>query len=119
MSIELLRSICLRTKIYQGAHKQYIAYKITNKNALNLNYVLLQFIRIDSPSEFNEWKRYIKISTQKLPIYNEMWKQIMRIMANKFYVYFDENSYCFIKIEWTYIPLEEHDLYVPPSLTFK
>jgi len=119
MSLYLLKSICMRTKIYQEAHKEFIAYKITNKNAINLNYVLLQFIRMDSPEEFDQWKRYIKISTCKLSVYNDMWKKIMMIMALKFSNYFEESSYSFVKIEWTYVPLKEHDLYVPERLAFK
>jgi len=118
MSIELLRCICIRTKLYQTAHKEVIAHKITNKNAINLNYVLLQFIRMDSPDEFDEWKKFIKISTCKLAVYNFMWRQIMLKLSLEYCYFWDESQHAYINVEWTYNPLQEHDLYIPPCFTY-
>lgn len=114
MSQHLLFMTLIRIEVYEKAHREAFQYKITKKNAINLNYVLLQFILMDSPQEFDSWKRWIKISLGKLDSYNEKWKQMILELATNYDVYLYNEKY--YKLPWTFTRLSISDLYVPKEL---
>lgn len=114
MTQHLLFMTLVRIDIYEKAHKEVFQYNITKKNAINLNYVLLQFILMDSPLEFDTWKRWIKLSLGKLDSYNEKWKKMIVELGTNYDVYlYDERYY---KLPWSFTRLTISDLYVPKQM---
>lgn len=114
MSQSLLFMTLIRIEIYEKAHREVFQYNITKKNAINLNYVLLQFILMDSPEEFDTWKRWIKLSLGKLDSYNEKWKQMILELGTNYDVYLYNERY--YKLPWSFTRLTISDLYVPKDL---
>lgn len=114
MSSHLLFMILTRTEIYQRAHREIFQYNITKKNAINLNYVLLQFILLDAPDEFETWKRWIKLSFGKLDHYNKIWKDMI-VELGTHYDYFIKDEMIYT-INWAYNRLSVKDLWIREEL---
>ena len=113
MSVFTLANVCMKVEIYAEVHKLKFRNKITKKNTLNLNYVLLQIIRMEEEEEFQYWKRFIKLSSGKLAEYNKKWETILIELATNHDSYFDHEMNVDFQINWVYQPLYPPDLWIP------
>lgn len=115
MSPKLLYMTLIRIAIYKRAHQEVFKDKYTKKNAINLNYVMLQFILMDSPEEFDTWKRWIKLSTfGKLQHYNDTWKKMIIELGTNYDTLVRDDQV--LKVDWTYARLTVADLYIPKDM---
>jgi hypothetical protein len=118
MSLCILANICMKIEIYEMVHKDVFRNNVTKKNTLNLNYVLLQIIRMEDEEEFHYWKRYIKLAVSKLEDYNEKWRTILLELAVNYDYYYNKEMDITFQIQWKYIPMYAGDLYIPKHEKF-
>jgi hypothetical protein len=115
MDLNILANICIKIEIYELAHKTLFRNRVTKKNALNLNYVILQIIRMSDEEEFNYRKRYMKLATGKLKEYNRKWEVIVTELALNYDCYFHRELNMTLEVQWVYIPMYPADLWIPNS----
>lgn len=115
MDLDILANICIKIEIYEEAHKQLFRNSVTRKNALNLNYVILQIVRMSSEEEFHYRKRYMKLATGKLKEYNRKWSTIVTELALEHNSYFHKEMNVLLEVNWVYIPMYPQDLWVHQS----
>ena len=115
MDLDILANICIKIEIYEEAHKQLFRNSVTRKNALNLNYVILQIVRMSSEEEFHYRKRYMKLATGKLKEYNRKWSTIVTELALEHNSYFHKEMNVLLEVDWVYIPMYPQDLWVHQS----
>ena len=113
MELSIVVDICRKTRVFELVHKEKFQFKLTNKNCLNLNYFILQIIRMNSEAAFHYWKRYIPLSSGKLEEYNPVWKEMILVLGKDYDRYFEEEENCFYELKWSYIPMYFCDLWLP------
>lgn len=115
MDLDILANICIKIEIYEEAHKKMFRNSVTRKNALNLNYVILQIVRMSSEEEFHYRKRYMKLATGKLKEYNRKWSTIVAELALEYDSYYHKEMNIVLAVDWKYIPMYPQDLWVHPN----
>lgn len=113
LPIEFVAEICIKLDLFEKAHREKFQYVLTQKNCQNLNYVILQLIRMRSEDEFKRWRRYIKLSDGKLEEYNDRWKEMVQELSLNYNSYYHADTNSYFKVEWTYKPLYYCDIFVP------
>ena len=103
-----------RLILIDECHQKYFS----DKSLFNLNYILLQCIRLELDGLFEHWNSYIKVtkSENKLRDYNSKWKLWTDHLKSEYCVYDeDHRNHTFISptrtsINWDYYDLKASDL---------
>lgn len=122
---ELHQRFFLVNKAFQNTiHKNtgnddVVPYSLKRLNIINLNYIILQLLRLISESQFHYWKRYFELSTKNsLKLFNYYWGIMINWINENQQNYYDSKNEQIFRFHWFFMKLRKSDLINEDDETF-
>lgn len=88
-----------------------VPYCFKRRNIINLNYIILQLLRLIDEFEFQYWQKYFDLSTKNsLKLFNYYWRVMIEWINENQKNYYDSKNEQIFRFDWTYIKLRKSDL---------